>query len=294
MKKITQKEKTTLFNFIERNLNMSSSDLDEGIGTVYERIVIDDYFREIQKKYNITSVLESPADGVTGVPGLNSLEFARNGAKVFLTNPSLKMLDNALLVWKKNNLESLVEFHKTPVDELPFEDDSFDLVWNYCMFERFEYPEVLIEELKRVSKKYVMIMTQNFWNLGTFVHWLFHKYHKLEWDHGHTKFMTFKGIKKIVRKTGLKIIEEGTIDTPPWMDTWDMPLRGEIKTILTPLGFKWEWKIDEQSEKKEKKGTSIISFFANIERYLPKWFNRSQTHHLYVLCEIDKTDSQNG
>ncbi len=283
MKEISQKEKETLFNFIERTIDMSADDLDEGIGTVYERIVIDEYFKRIKFKYNINTVLETPADGVTGVPGLNSLEFARNGAKVFQANPSQKMLDKAKKIWDKKGLGDFVEFHKSEIDDLPFEDNSFDLVWNYCMFERFEHPEVMLEIMKKVSKKYVMVMTQNFWNLGTFVHWLFHKYHKLEWDHGYTKFMKLSGIKKVLKKADLKILEIGMIDTPPWMDTWDMPLRGEIKKILSPLGMKWNWSIGSGDEKDSKGGT--ISFFSKIEKWLPRWFNKLQTHHYYVLCE---------
>ncbi|MEA3476232.1 MAG: class I SAM-dependent methyltransferase [Candidatus Cloacimonadota bacterium] len=287
MNEITQKEKKILLNFIERNLDMSSKDLDEGIGTVYERVVIDKYFRHIQQKYNIETVLETPADGVTGIPGINSLQFARNGAKVFLTNPSKKMLINAQKVWKKNDLAPLVEFHQSEVDELPFKDNSFDLVWNYCMFERFNHPEVLLEEMKRVSQKYVMVMTQNFHNFGTLVHWLFHKYHNLYWDHGHTKLMTFSGIKDNLKKVNLKILEKGTIDTPPWMDTWDMPLRGEIKTFLNPIGVKWNWNINKETQKKEKENErgGLIPFLAKVEEYLPEWFSVIQTHHLYILTK---------
>lgn len=287
MKEISTTEKKTLLNFIERNLDMSADDLDEGIGTVYERVVIDEYFRHIQKKYNINTVLETPADGVTGVPGLNSLEFARNGGHVFLTNPSEKMLINAKKVWVKNNLDHLVEFHQAEVDELPYEDNSFDLVWNYCMFERFDHPEVLLEEMKRVSKKYVMVMTQNFYNFGTFVHWLFHQYHDLNWDHGNTELMKFSGIEDKLEKVDLNIIEKGTIDTPPWMDTWDMPLRGEIKTFLNPVGIKWNWNINKETEKKKDDSDNggLISFLAKVEEYLPYWFSVIQTHHLYALTE---------
>jgi hypothetical protein len=288
MKVITDQEKKTLIEFIERNIDMSASDMDEGIGTVYERIVIDRYFDSLMDRFSIDSVLESPADGVTGIPGINSLEFARKGKQVFLTNPSDLMLENASRVWEKHGLRDMVEFTKAEVDSLPYPDAKFDLVWNYCMFERFEYPEVLVKEMLRVSGKYLMIMTQNFWNLGTFVHWIYHKVHKLKWDHGHKPLMTFKGIRKCLRSFDLEIVEEGAIDTPPWMDTWDMPLRGEIKKILSPLGFKWEWKVESEDkpEKEQKKG--IIDHLADVENNLPEWFNCFQTHHLYILCRKKK------
>ena len=286
MKSISDQEKQTLINFIEKNIDMSASDMDEGIGTVYERIVIDKYFDTIVQRFNIKSVLESPADGVTGIPGINSLEFARKGIKVYLTNPSQIMLDNAKKVWKKHRLIDMVELKQAEVDSLPYDDSSHDLVWNYCMFERFEHPEVLLQEMLRVSKKYLLIMTQNFWNMGTFIHWLYHKVHKIEWDHGNKHLMTFKGIKKALSLFELDIIDEGAIDTPPWMDTWDMPLRGEIKKILSPLGFQWEWKVKTgkvTTPEKNKKG--LIGHLADIEYSLPYWFNKFQTHHLYILCQ---------
>ncbi|MFH0818721.1 MAG: class I SAM-dependent methyltransferase [Patescibacteria group bacterium] len=290
MNKVPPAEKEMLLRFIERNVinGPDPKEPDEGIGTVYERIVIDEYFRLIQDKYQIKTVLENPADGVTGVPGINSLEFARHRqAKVTLCNPSQLMIDGAKVVWEKEKLMHLVEFIKCEIDKLPFADNTFDLAWNYCMFERFADPNVIVNELKRVSNKYVMVMTQNRHNLGTLVHWAYHKYHKLEWDHGSAKQMTFKAILKSFKENDLEVLETGTIDTPPWLDTWDMPLRGELKSLLGKIGMKWEWKNDGQetapTEKSSKK-SGLIKFSVWIEKNLPNWFARSQTHHYYVLA----------
>jgi len=117
---IPLKERETLLKFIERNVSVAPQDLDEGIGTVYERVVIDDYFRDLQQRLNIRTILENPADGVTGVPGMNSLEFARNGATVALSNPSNKMLDGARAVWVKQGLVERATFTKCEVDSTPF------------------------------------------------------------------------------------------------------------------------------------------------------------------------------
>lgn len=293
--KISLEEKKILLRFIERNVQRGPDPRlpDEGIGTVYERIVIDAYFRYLQDKYQIKTVLENPADGITGVPGINSLEFSRHGkAKVTLTNPSQLMINGAKIVWQKEKLMDLVKFVKCEIDKLPFKNETFDLAWNYCMFERFSDPNIVVRELSRVSKKYIMVMTQNIWNLGTIIHWLYHLLNKLEWDHGSVGLMRIGSMIKVMKKNNLKILEIGTIDTPPWLDTWDMPLRGELKTFLSKLGMKWEWKTEGSGgyknikiEKYKNKKSKLIDFSLWIEKNLPWWFARLQTHHYYVLAQ---------
>ncbi len=280
---ITKLEREEFLTFIERNTANAPPDFDEGIGTVYERIVINDYFRTIQGKYGIQSVLETPADGVTGVPGIGSLEFARNGADVWLTSPSQRLLDKAKEVWEQKGLIDRVRFAHCEVDRLPFPDRHFDLVWNYCIFERFTDPDILVAEMKRVSGKYILLITQNRYNSGTPIHRLYHKFHRLKWDHGRLNLMTMKGILASVRRNGLGVLEAGAIDIPPCMDTWDMPLRGELKRILSIVGRKWEWRLEEREGSEQSR---MLSFTIGLDASLPQWFRLFQAHHLYVLSEI--------
>ena len=56
---ITSKERDSVLRFIERNVRVAPRDLDEGIGTVYERVVIDDYFRDLQKRCNLKTYLRT-------------------------------------------------------------------------------------------------------------------------------------------------------------------------------------------------------------------------------------------
>lgn len=308
--RIPQKERETLIKFIERNVSVAPRDLDEGIGTVYERVVIDDYFKDLQARRNIRTVLEHPADGVTGVPGMNSLLFARNGARVTMSNPSQLMLDGAHAVWEKQGLLDHAEFHRCEVDQIPFEDNSFDLVWNYCMFERFLDPSPVVSEMKRVSSRYVLLMTQNVYNWGTMFHKVYHTIGDLEWDHGYGPQMTFPAIRKALRQQGMHLLEEGTVDIPPWLDTWDMPLRGVLKQLLGAVGMKWEWKIStphgvpasghaspngngtgnghhhpHPHNPKKRTDSGVVNFVRDIENNLPDWFRKYQAHHLYVLAE---------
>jgi SAM-dependent methyltransferase len=206
-------------------------------------------------------------------------------------------------VWVRQGLSDLAEFHHAECDDLPFEDNTFDLAWNFCMFERFNPPDIVLGEMARVSRGYVMIMNQNYRNWGTPVHKLYHNLANLEWDHGYVPLMSLEAIEASMRRCGLEVVERGTIDSPPWMDTWDMPMRGFLKSWLGLLGVQWEWRsrpkqvdapVDEGPATaglpagngvpapKTAQGRAL-DLFEWIERNLPEWFARSQTHHYYAL-----------
>jgi SAM-dependent methyltransferase len=206
---------------------------------------------------------------------------------VTLANPVPAMLEKAAQVWQRQGLHDLAEFHHAECDALPFQDNAFDLVWNFCMFERFDPPDTVLGEMARVARGYVMIMNQNYRNWGTPVHKLYHNLANLEWDHGYVPLMSQEAIVAAMERVGLKVLEVGTIDTPPWMDTWDMPLRGALKGVLGRLGMTWEWKSQQKPLAENKaSGTGqeqMLKLFEWVEHNLPEWFARSQTHHYYVL-----------
>jgi SAM-dependent methyltransferase len=291
MSQISPVERQLLRNFIARNTAVAPLDLDEGIGTVYERRLIDRYLRRLHTQYGLERILETPADGVTGVPGINSLEFARYGAHVTLANPVQAMLDKAAEVWVRQGLRDRADFKHAECDALPFDDGAFDLVWNFCMFERFDPPDTVVREMARVSRGYVMVMNQNYRNWGTPVHKLYHRLADLEWDHGYLPLMSLEAVSDCFRREGLEVVETGTIDSPPWMDTWDMPLRGALKGWLGKVGLRWEWKTRPNGHGRAAPAgagpggaqATALRLFEWVEENLPAWFARSQTHHYYVL-----------
>jgi len=294
MPQISPTERHLLRTFIARNTDLAPLDMDEGIGTVFERRMIDAYLRHLMNDRGVRSVLETPADGVTGVPGINSLEFARHGGHVTLANPVQAMLDKAAEVWSRQGLRQHATFEHAECDALPFADGQFDLVWNFCMFERFDPPDTVVAEMARVSQGYVLIMNQNYRNWGTPVHKLYHNLANLEWDHGYLPLMSLEAIEACMRRVGLEVVERGTIDSPPWMDTWDMPMRGFLKSWLGRLGVHWEWRSRPSNADTNGGSTpparpassassKALDLFEWVERNLPEWFARSQTHHYYAL-----------
>ena len=55
---------------------------DEGYGTAYERYAFDKFVASMIDRYEITDVLEMPADGIMGIPGIKSMIFAKKVAKL--------------------------------------------------------------------------------------------------------------------------------------------------------------------------------------------------------------------
>jgi len=103
---------------------------------------------------------------------------------------------------------------------LPFKDDSFDVVTCLDVLEHLHYPWKLLEEMKRVSKRYIIISCPNFASivnrvdvlLGRPPRFMADKYGNQKHG-GHIQFITFNTLKYQIEKVGLKITEYAVQDT---------------------------------------------------------------------------------
>ena len=77
---------------------------DEGLGSSYERVILNDILLEIVKRYQIDSVLESPAFGFTGLSGINLMELARQGIRISLEDHDASRLELIRGLWKQAQL----------------------------------------------------------------------------------------------------------------------------------------------------------------------------------------------
>ena len=190
--------------------------LKEGYGTEYERFALNKFAVKMVKKYDISTVLEMPANGVMGISGIKSLVFAKLGCDVTVSHPSQEFLDNAKKIWDCFGLEA--DFVKTHWLNSIFKDDSFDLVWNFCVYEHFDDPEEVIREMLRVTNKYVFLEIQNVHNIGLPVHRLYHLIHNQPWDHGNMRQMNISTLTNILNGLNAISTEIGATDMPPWPD----------------------------------------------------------------------------
>jgi SAM-dependent methyltransferase len=275
--------------------------MDEGFGTYYERVIMHRFLRKLISNHDIETIFEGPSDGISGIKGINSLPMVNKGRELIYYTPSERERRFVEKTWniiehsteKKMN----VEVRSGPMSRFPFEDNSFDLVWNFCVMEHLINPLSVFKEMTRVSKRYILLAVQNAWNLGTFPHLIYHRVKGKPWDHGNVKWMSLAGIRALlkgvkiieVKKSSLfvsapKIIEKGMFDIPVWPDTWDMGVPGlSTKTSSSQTSSKSQGSL---SNILGKKGNALMGIASLIERgSMPKKVKILWAHHIYALCE---------
>lgn len=211
----------------------------EGYGTEYERFALNRFVSRMLDRYEIHTVLEMPANGVMGIPGIKSMVFAGLGCEVTVAHPSQDFLDGAEEVWNALGLEA--RFVRSPWVRSSFGSGSFDLVWNFCVYEHFEDPGEVIGEMLRVTGRYIFLQIQNIHNLGLPIHRAFHVLRNEPWDHGEVRSMDLAHLATVVKGNHGSILETGATDMPPWPDIniglTDMLLRrGAVPVVHTGEG----------------------------------------------------------
>jgi SAM-dependent methyltransferase len=203
-------------NNIIRDLQNYYPIFDEGYGMEYERFALNKFVPSAVDKYNISTVLEMPANGVMGIPGLKSMIFAKKGCDVTVSHPSQEFLDEAKKIWDCFGLEA--KFVKSSWINSVFGNNSYDLVWNFCVYEHFENPRVVIQEMLRVTGKYILLEIQNNHNIGLPIHRAYHTFRNEPWDHGDMSSMDISNLNGVITGLHASVLETGATDMPPWPD----------------------------------------------------------------------------
>ncbi|NQU81682.1 MAG: methyltransferase domain-containing protein [Bacteroidetes bacterium] len=186
----------------------------EAWGVDYERYALGKLLKRFVKQYNIKKVLEIPAAGVKAMPSIYSLALGEAGCEVTLVNADEK----SKRIW----LSLGFNVHFVDVGDITqtnFKNGEFDFVWNFAIFPELDNKIELLEEMKRVSKKYVGVFAVNGYNVGAYVHRFLHKIKKIPWTHGDKKLLYYQNLKSLFLKSGLRISKIGAVDTPPWPDS---------------------------------------------------------------------------
>ncbi len=259
------------------------TDPDEGLGSSYERVILNHKIESICRNVRAKRVLEAPSFGFTGTSGINSMALARAGFDITIVDHDSERAELIRGVWK--NLDLDVEVCETMhYSKLPFEDGAFDVSWNFSALWFVEDIEAFLAEISRVTAKAVMLCVPNRWGVG----YLSQKYGgkddlKRYLKEDHIKPRTFDPIMK---KLGWTPVDRNFIDCPPWPDI-GMPKAKFLQKF--GLGFL------VKEEKPEP--ITILDFFSGkdplfeekmlryawFERLAPWIVKRFWAHHRYVL-----------
>lgn len=223
----------SLSDKMNRKAHLNTASEGSDFGMVYEKTVFSRLIRRLLKDHQIRSVCEYPSNNLMGN---NSYEFERLGRRV----RRLKVLESA--------------------------NEKYDLVWNFCEFEKRENPSSLVQEMLCLSKKYMLIITQNRYNVLMF-HRLYHLVKRKKWDHGFIKLMSFGEVLKVLNEfSDLRMVEVGAFDVP-WF-ILDFYEGGGFFRKFVPKSLLSTEKVKE-------------SMFENF----PLFAKTLLAHHHFVMCE---------
>lgn len=250
---------------------------DVGMGVVYEQFRLNLFFERLVKKYEIKNVLEAPVYGMAGFTGINSMHFPRLGVEVTLVDTDRERFELIKQAWAMagRNAKFLC---LDAVENLPFGDSEFDLVYNFAALWHLKNPEKILGEMIRVSGKLVLVCIPNPWNP------LF-QVRKFLGNHPPSVGWANLGrIEKVLNEAGFETIEKGFIDVPPWPDT-EVSIKNFLGGFGVSKGKSWRWsmldyycgKCPSIKEKVER-----YSFIENSR--LPAFMKAPWAHHQYILC----------
>ena len=268
------------------------TDYNEGLGVVYERFVLNDYLNRLADEHNIRTVLEAPLYGMAGVSGINSVCLAQRGCEVTLVDCVDERLKGVTRIWHELGLTARFVLHQD-FTHLPFEDNTFDMAWEWAGLWYLPDAETLLRELVRVSRKFVFVAMPNNLQVG----YLMRKYliDRDFFDTVDEQWVQMKRIKQVLRHAGVQFIDQGVLDVPPWPDTV-MP----AAEVLRRLGIRskkletrftgedWSWSTMAYYLGQEPDLYDRVMKYAWLDHARIPWqLKLVWAHHQYVLGVVD-------
>ena len=197
---------------IREKLNKKETEV---FGVTYDRYVLFQHHQLLKRELELATVVDMPSHGAKAAGSLYTIGFGYAGCDVTLVNPEMEMMYG----WEELGLQDRVSTaENTNVYQTHFSENEFDLAFNFVTWTELQHPLLYLAEMKRISKKYVLLVTCNNFQPGypwhRFLHWLY----GFPWTHGEVEYNHITRVKKMFKQCGLKIAEYGAIDTPGWPD----------------------------------------------------------------------------
>jgi ubiquinone/menaquinone biosynthesis C-methylase UbiE len=264
---------------------------DEGLGTVYERFMLNEIFEDLLNTYPIRKVLEVPIYGMSGLTGINSLHLAKKGCQITLVDKEWAWLSEAQKLWEIADLKDRCQLiYQKDLSQLPFKENGFDLVWNFAALWFVEEAESLIRDMVRASSNLVLIAVPNRRQLGYFLrkYWLDPDFFKWVDE----KWVRMDHIRSILESERIQIVRQSVLDIPPWPDTC-IPIKELLQKIGIPIKENpspsssegaWTWNIMDYYLGKNRGLKEKVMQFSFLEKSsLPYPLKALWAHHQYVL-----------
>lgn len=263
---------------------------DEGLGSSYERIILNRKLEEICSRYDISNILEAPVFGFTGISGINSLGLAGKKHEITLVDHDQNRIELIKQTWQKLNRDMRI-FFVQDYNALPFSDNEFDLSWNFSALWFTGNLNAFLSELTRVTRKALLICVPNRSGLGYLSQKLGNS-NRIDQEVKEDNIVPKSFVQKLL-KLGWSLQESDYIDCPPWPDI-GMPK----EKFLEKIGLGW---LSKQSATNHQP-ISIMDYYTGrdesfpermmkhywLERKLPGFLKRFWAHHRFFLFLPEK------
>jgi len=258
--------------------------IDEGIGVIHERIVKAEYIDSLEKFYSLKTILEVgsgiSAELAAGV-GFDSLIFATRGKDVVLMDHAHENLEMAKKLYEVVGLKDRIHLVKADQSRMPFGSNTFDLAFGSYLVEFLNNPIMCLREMGQVSKL-VLLFATNYLNFGHFIQKIYGGVIRAPWKNG-SKFQTTLWTLRIFSQVaGLKNIESGAIDIPPWPSG---------VAVLKPKGYEYLRSLRILNPKTEPWTFRLLRLFYLLEKALPASIKKLQSHIVYTLAAKQPPES---
>lgn len=264
----------------------------EGLGSSYERVVLNDLLLSTAAKYEAQSVLESPSFGFTGISGINLIALADAGLEVTLEDNNPHRLELIRNLWRTLD-RSFCARHNPDFRRLDYPDQSFDLSFSFSALWFVPELKTFLSELARVTSKAIFISVPNRTGVGYKLQlrdYSADKYPELRLGH-----IDPPSIIHVLKDLGWRLAESGCFDCPPWPDIG--MTKEELLARWLPRGLLPK----KLAPPKEKDGEtlSILSYYFGddpgfaqrmrayqwLENAAPESFKRVWAHHFRMVFE---------
>lgn len=115
------------------------------------KFLVENYFKSVEKLLTKTKTTINSAHEIGCGEGRSTMKLN----KMISNLTASEYVENLIPLAKKNN-PNLTIFQES-LYELKYEENSVDLVFLLEVLEHLDYPKLALEELKRVSKKYLIL-----------------------------------------------------------------------------------------------------------------------------------------
>lgn len=188
----------------------------EGLGSSYERIILNQSLLKVKNAYDIHSALEAPAFGFTGLSGINLAGLAKSGVEVSLEDHDADRLSMIAKLWQDTLHLPLNTTLNSTYCCLDYPDATFDFGFNFSALWFVADLPAFISEFCRVCRKAILICVPNRSGIG---------YKMQIKDYSPDAYPELKpmhimpdSIVFLMRRQGWKLVSKGYIDCPPWPD----------------------------------------------------------------------------